>query len=89
MLDVIRVCDFRLSNPLEWKKKHHYCINLMTEATPSSSTSQPGNHIPAVCASGARAETYMSAVHYLIGIGLIPFHGNLSKIVNYATPRVH
>ena len=85
--------DFRWSNLLdEWKKEapllHRF---LTTVATPSSSTSLPGNHIPAVYAAGAillrSRNIHMSAVHHLIG--LILFHGNLSKIVSYATPQVN
>ena len=79
--------DFQWSNVLdEWKKEAPLLHRFLTAvATPSSCASLPIHHVPAVCVSGAillrSRNIHMSAVHYLIG--LILFHGNLSKTVSY------
>lgn len=78
--------NFQWSNLLdEWKKEAPLLYQFLTTiATPSSSTCLPTDHFPAVCTSGAillrSRNIHMSAVHQLIG--LVLFHGNLSKTVN-------
>ena len=79
--------DFQWSNLLdEWKKEAPLLYRiLITVATPSLSTCLPIDHFPAVCVSGAillrSRNIHMSAIHHLIG--LVLFHGNLSKTVSY------
>ena len=79
--------DFQWSNLLdEWKKEAPLLYRILTTvAIPSSSTCLPIDHFPAVCVSGAillkGRNIHMSAIHHLIG--LVHFHGNLSKTVNY------
>lgn len=78
--------DFQWSNLLdEWKKEAPLLYRFLTTvATPSSSTCLPIDHFPAVCVSGAillrSRNIHMSAIHHLIG--LVLFHGNLSKTVS-------
>lgn len=78
--------DFQWSNVLdEWKKEAPLLHRFLTAvAAPSSCGSLPIHVVPAVCVSGAillrSRNIHMSAVHYLIG--LILFHGNLSKTVS-------
>ena len=77
--------NFQWSNLLdEWKREAPLLYRFLTTvATPASCTSLPKDHFPAVCASGAillrSRNVHMSAVHHLVG--LILFHGNLSKMV--------
>ena len=78
--------EFQWSKLLdEWKKEAPLFHRFLTTVATPSSTSLSLDHFPAVCASGAillrSRNIHMSAVHYLIG--LVLFHGNLSKTVSY------